>query len=188
MAFIFPDSFDPQPTLQGEGLCIRPMVEEDRAALTQAASDPMIWAGHPVRNRNEPAVFDPYFSMMLGTGSALVVRDSAGRTIGCTVYYADTNAPSRLSIGFTFLVRDHWGGNTNRILKRLTLTHLFKTSSEAWFHIAPDNIRSKTATARLGAVFAHEAVIDLAGSAQPWACYCLTRENWATNEVAAQAP
>lgn len=183
MAFAFPDGFDPQPTLHGEGLCIQPMIEEHRAALTQAASDPMIWAGHPVRNRNEPAVFDPYFSMMLGTGSALVVRDNAGRIIGCTVYYVDTNALSRLSIGFTFLVRDHWGGNTNRILKRLMLTHLFKTSSEAWFHIAPDNMRSKTATSRLGAVFIHEAEINLGGGPQPWACYCLTRENWAANEV-----
>lgn len=183
---MFPDEFDPQPALQEGEITVRPMVEADRAALTQAASDPTIWAGHPAQNRYEPAVFDPYFSMMLVAGSALVVQDGAGRFIGCTVYYVDTNAPSRLSIGFTFLVRDHWGGNTNRVLKRLTLTHLFKTGTEAWFHIAPDNIRSQTATTRLGAVFSHEAEIDLGGGAQTWACYCLTRENWVANDAGAQ--
>ena len=128
-------------------------------------------------------MFTPYFEMLLSSGSALTIRDRRDRIIGCTVYYADTTAPTRLSIGFTFLIREHWGGNTNRIVKRLTLGHLFVTASEAWFHISPENQRSQTATTRLGAVFMHEADIDLGGGATRWRCYCLTRETWQANDA-----
>jgi len=178
VAFNFPSEFDPQPSLHGDGLTISPLLETDRAALAEAASDPMIWAGHPASNRYERAEFDPYFDMLLGSDAALAIRDKADRIIGCTAYYTDTNAPARLSIGFTFLERDHWGGGTNRLVKRLTLKHLFEQASEAWFHIAPTNHRSQSATIRLGAMFTHEADINLGGSPQRWRCYCLTTESW----------
>lgn len=182
MTFVFPSGFDPQPFLQGNGLTLHPIKEDDRDRLASAASDPLVWAGHPVSNRHEPAVFNPYFDMLLKTGSGLTIREKGGSIIGCTVFYVDTNAPSRLSIGFTFLVREHWGGKTNRIVKRLTLGHLFSSASEAWFHIAPTNHRSQTATTRLGAVFTHDDDIDLGGGVQRWGCYCLTTENWNLTE------
>lgn len=184
MAFVFPSDFDPQPSLTGPGLVLHPLREADRDPLTVAAADPLIWAGHPARDRHDRAVFDPYFSMLLSSGAGLAIRDEAGRVIGCSVYYTDTNAPSRLSIGFTFLVRDRWGGGTNRGVKRLMLDHLFATGSEAWFHIAPINIRSQTATKRLGAVFTHEADLDLGAGARRNRYYCLTRECWMANERA----
>jgi RimJ/RimL family protein N-acetyltransferase len=182
MAFSFQYDFNPQLALQGHGLTLEPLENRDRNALAEAASDPLIWAGHPSNIRHERAVFDPYFDMLLSSGSALAIRDSDGRMIGCTAYYSDTNVPSRLSVGFTFLVRAHWGGSTNRAVKRLTLGHLFSVKSEAWFHIAPSNHRSQTATMRLGAVFTHEDDIDLGGGSLCWKCYCLTRESWAANE------
>ncbi len=178
----FQRDFDPKPTLQGFGLKLEPIQEHDRDALAVAASDPLIWAGHPASNRHQRAVFDLYFDMLLSSSSALIIRDSDGHVIGCTAYYTDTNAPSRLSIGFTFLVRAHWGGSTNRTVKRLTLGHLFAVKSEAWFHIAPSNYRSQTATIRLGAVFTHEDDIDLGSGSSRWKCYCLSRESWVVNE------
>lgn len=183
MAFEFPIGFDPQPSLRSEELDLRPLQDGDRASLAHAASDPLIWAGHPASDRHEAAAFNPYFDMLLSSGSALVIRENAGRVIGCSVLYTDTNAPSRLSIGFTFLVRDHWGGSTNRCVKRLMLGHIYETASEAWFHIAPTNIRSQTATTRLGAVFTHEDDIDLGGGTQRWRCYCLTEEAWSDAEL-----
>jgi RimJ/RimL family protein N-acetyltransferase len=181
MAFIFPTGFDPQPELQDGTIKLRPLLREDREALTLAASDPMIWEGHPAKDRYKSEIFAPYFDMLLASGSALIICDSEDHVIGCTVYYTDTNAPSRLSIGFTFLIRDHWGGETNRIIKGLTLDHIFRVASEAWFHIAPTNIRSQKATAKLGAVHLHDDDIDLGGGSQHWRCYCLTRENWRAN-------
>ena len=178
MTFPFPDGFDPQPTLSGQGITLRPMADEDRDDLADAASDPLIWAGHPVPDRCKRATFDPYFDTLLGMGSALVILDDTGAMIGCTAFYTDPKAPSRLSIGFTFLVRDHWGGATNRIIKTLTMGHIFNTATEAWYHIAPTNIRSQKATMKLGAVFTHEGALDLGGGPQPWRCYCLTLEAW----------
>lgn len=182
MAFTFPSDFNPQPSLQGSDINLSPLREEDRDRLAEAASDPEIWAGHPAQNRYSRVVFDPYFNLLLSSGSALVIRDTEESVIGCTVYYSDTNAPSRLSIGFTFLTRACWGGKINRIVKRLTLGHIFATKSEAWFHIARSNMRSQTATKRLGAIYTHEAKIDLGGGEQTWGCYCLTRENWDIND------
>lgn len=186
MSFEFPPAFDPQPSLEGDGLKLSPIRESDRAALTQAAGDPLIWAGHPANNRHEAAIFGTYFDTLLASRSGLIIRDSDDRVIGCSVYYTDTNAPLRLSIGFTFLVRDHWGGGTNRIVKGLMLGHLFNLTTEVWFHIAPTNIRSQTATVRLGAIYMHADDVDLGGGAQRWNCYCLTRENW--NAVLAAGP
>lgn len=131
MAFIFPNGFDPQPTFQASSLKLHPIQENDRDALANAAGDPQIWAGHPATDRYKSAVFNPYFDMLLSSKSALIIRGEEDRVIGCSVYYTDTNAPSRLSIGFTFLVRDHWGGRTNRIVKRLMLGHIFAKANEA---------------------------------------------------------
>ncbi|WP_341368958.1 GNAT family N-acetyltransferase [Yoonia sp. BS5-3] len=180
MLFLFPDGFDPQPTLESDLLVLSPLRQEDCAALTQAAGDPAIWAGHPARNRHEAEVFARYFPTLLAIGGALLITDRKTRdVIGCSAFYTDKNAPSRLSIGFTFLTCNHWGGVTNRALKRLMLGHIFSHASEAWFHIAPDNLRSQAATQKLGAVFTHEDQMDLGGGPQSWRCYGLSREAWA---------
>lgn len=177
--FQFPHDFDPQPSLANDLLALRPLARSDIDDLALAASDPAIWAGHPVRNRYQRDVFDAYFTALLSVGGALLVRDHATEAvIGCSAFYTDPSATSRLSIGFTFLTCAHWGGSTNKALKSLMLDHLFKHNSEAWFHIGIDNIRSQTATTKLGAVLAHQAVLDLGGGPQSWQCYCLTRESW----------
>lgn len=179
MNFKFPELFDPQPTLKGEALLLRPLVEEDRTALTEAANDPVIWAGHPARDRYQASIFSSYFDALRKTGGCLLAIDQNNEeVIGCSAFYTDLNAPSRLSIGFTFLTCDHWGGSTNRAMKSLMLSHIYRSASEAWFHIAPQNLRSQAATKKLGAVFMHEDKMDLGGGPQQWQCYGLTRETW----------
>lgn len=185
MKFIFPDRFDPQPTLENETLCLRPLTRGDLKLLGEAASDPAIWKGHPVQNRYRSDVFSSYYESLIEIGGCLLVLDQkTGEVIGCSAYYTDPSAQTRLSIGFTFLTCKYWGGSTNRSLKRLMLGHLFHNASEAWFHIAPQNLRSQAATKKLGAVLTHESKIDLGGGPQPWYCYCLTSECWkATSET-----
>ncbi len=182
MKFAFPKGFDPQPNLSGDGLILKPLDERDHGALAKAASDPGIWAGHPSKTRHTREVFDPYFAFLVSTGGALaIVDDGSDEIIGCSAFYTDTNAFSRLSIGFTFLTRKYWGGQTNRALKRLMAMHVFESASEVWFHIAPSNLRSQAATRKLGAVFTHEDDVDLGGGAQRWQCFCLTREAWSSS-------
>ena len=176
-------SFDFQPTLHGEGITARPMQAQDRVALRNAASDPLIWAGHPATTRHLPEVFDPYFDLLLGTTRALIVEDATGRVIGTSSFYSAPDGREALSVGFTFLTRDHWGGNTNRILKGLMFAHIFKQHDAVWLHIGPDNIRSQTATLRLGAEFVEDAMLDLGTGPHMVKCYRLTRSTWAASEA-----
>jgi RimJ/RimL family protein N-acetyltransferase len=80
-----------------------------------------------------------------------VIDSQTNKIIGCSRYYVSPNQPDSISIGFTFLHHRYWGGATNSELKRLMLNHAFECFAEVWFHIAPSNIRSRKATAKLGA-------------------------------------
>ena len=171
--------FDFQPTVSDDELLARPLREADRAALNGAAADPMIWAGHPARDRHEAPVFNRYFDILLASGSALVVQErGTGRTIGCSRFYVAPDTPEAISIGFTFLIRDHWGGDTNARLKALMLRPVFAAGKEAWFHIDPNNIRSQRATLKLGARHAYDATLNLGTGEAEWMCFRLTEEQW----------
>ena len=90
-----------------------------------------------------------------------------------------TDKPEGVSIGFTFLTRDHWGGGTNRAIKRLMLDHIFASGDNAWFHIDPSNIRSQKATAKLGARHVFDAEHDLGSGMTTWMCFLLLKADWA---------
>jgi len=171
--------FDGSVTLRGDRIWLSPMVEADRELLYKAASDPEIWAGHPARQRYLRDVFDPYFDGLLAAGGTLVAREtSTERVIGCSRFYVPTEAPGALGIGFTFLVRDHWGGQSNRDMKTLMLDHAFAKVDTVWFHIDPSNQRSQRATAKLGAVYVETASLFLNGRAGTWQRWRLKRQDW----------
>ena len=171
--------FNAQPTLVGDSLLLRPLIENDFEGLYEAANDPEIWAGHPVKDRYKREVFESYFRFLIDGGTALVIRDrSADRIIGCSRYYAAPDRPDDIAVGFTFLHRAYWGGATNRELKRLMVEHAFAHVSAVWFHIDPTNIRSQKATAKLGAQHIYDADLDLSGKIVRWMCFRLDRQIW----------
>jgi N-acetyltransferase len=171
--------FANQPTLSGETLHLRPLCADDKDALTAAASDPAIWAGHPVQDRYKPQVFGPYFDMLLASGGTLLIRERAsGNTIGCSRYYPAPEGPDQIGIGFTFLRSEYWGGATNLELKSLMLGHAYKQVDRVWFHIGPTNIRSQKATAKLGARHMHTKQWAIGGSSTLWMCYALDKSDW----------
>lgn len=172
-----PAGFDLVPLLS-DLVSLRPMVLSDRVALSDAASDPGIWAGHPTTNRFEPEVFGAYFDALLAAGGTLIAEGTNGEAIGMSRYYASTDASGGIGIGFTFLVRSHWGGDTNFEMKRLMLDHLFGAVADAWFHIAPTNIRSQKATAKLGAERMEDRVLDLGTGPADWVRMRLTHARW----------
>ncbi|MEL7216793.1 MAG: GNAT family N-acetyltransferase, partial [Pseudomonadota bacterium] len=156
--------FDAQPDLADEDFHLAPLRGSDADSLARAASDPLIWAGHPAPDRYKPEVFEPYFDSLLASGGALSIRETEGHEIiGCSRFYTAPDRPGTVAIGFTFLVRKHWGGRTNRAVKSLMLKHIFASKPEAWFHIAPSNLRSQVATERLGARFVETKDLALAG-------------------------
>ena len=50
---------------------------DDREALYQVASDPLIWEQHPNPDRYQRPVFDTYFNGALESGGAFLITDAA---------------------------------------------------------------------------------------------------------------
>jgi RimJ/RimL family protein N-acetyltransferase len=171
--------FDPQPTLTGDTLTLRPMRADDLEPLYTVAKDPEIWVVHPVPNRHERTPFESFFQTLLGSNQALTVTHRAtGEIIGCSRYYATPDVHNSISIGFTFLGRTWWGGVTNFEMKRLMLDHAFVHVDAVWLHIAPVNIRSQRATAKLGAVHAYDSDLFLGGATALWQSWRVDAQAW----------
>lgn len=171
--------FDFAPVLTGARLGLRPLLPEDRAALYRAASDPLIWAGHPAKTRHEPAVFDPYFDFLIQAGGTLAVtlRDSS-EIIGASRFYEVPERPGTMAIGFTFLTRAYWGGATNREMKALMFAHVFRWYDAVWLDIGLDNLRSQRAAEKIGARRMGEARLTIGQATSDYACYRVTRQDW----------
>lgn len=172
--------FDRQPVLEGPRLLLRPLHSDDREALYQAASDPATWAGHPVKNRHDRAVFDPYFDFLLSTKETLVAVDkSRDRVIGCSRYYTPPHRPGTIAVGYTFLSPEYWGGAWNFEMKQLMFGHAFASFDEVWLDIGPDNIRSQKASSKLGARHVFTGQIDLgAGRMEDYMSFTVSRGDW----------
>src|SRR5437870_1165197 len=145
--------FDRQPTLTGELLELRPLRQDDWAALFAVASDLLIWEQHPDSDRYKEDVFRQFFADALNSRGALVAIDHAtGQIIGSSRYHALDAAERGVEIGWTFLARRYWGGRYNGEMKRLMLEHAFRFVSHVVFLIGPENFRSQKAVEKIGAV------------------------------------
>ena len=145
--------FELQPTLTGEILTLRPLRPEDWDDLYAAASDPLIWEQHPTKDRYTERVFRGFFQEALESGGALVAIDAGdGRIIGSSRFHGYDEAGSEVEIGWTFLVRSHWGGVYNGEMKRLMLRHAFRFLDTVVFLVDPQNLRSQKALGKIGAV------------------------------------
>lgn len=146
-------SFDLQPHLKGELIELRPLAPEDWHELFAVASDPLIWEQHPENDRYKEDVFKIFFEGALESGGAFVVVDTkTQQIIGSTRFHGYDPKKSEVEIGWTFLARKYWGGRYNREMKQLMLAHAFEFVENVVFFVGENNIRSKRATEKIGAV------------------------------------
>jgi RimJ/RimL family protein N-acetyltransferase len=144
--------FEAQPVLRGPTLCLRPLESDDQEPLWQAARDPLIWEQHPDKTRSDRAGFLRFFQDSLQSRGALAVVDLASdRLIGTSRFYDWDAARREIAIGYTFLVRQHWGGPANAEMKQLMIQHAARWAHGIWFHVATTNLRSRRAMEKLGA-------------------------------------
>ena len=144
---------DLQPTMRGELLSLRPLAESDWDALFAVAADPLIWEQHPAFDRYQEPVFRAFFAEALASGGAFLVHDRAsGAAIGSSRYAGWDADANEIEIGWSFLARSYWGGRYNGEMKRLMLDHAFTFASSVVFRIGPNNMRSRRAVERIGAV------------------------------------
>lgn len=171
-----PSEFKFQPTLVGETISLRALREDDFDDLYAAASDKKIWEGHPSSDRYKLSKFKPYFKASIESQSCVVVIDNqSNKIIGWSRYYHLDKQPDDISIGFTFLSRDYWGGVTNRELKTLMVNYALQYFPAVWLHVDIDNIRSQKATLKIGAEFMGEDDLTIGGKVKKWLCYRLDK-------------
>lgn len=168
---------DWQPLLEGELVLLRPTRPEDWDEMFAAASDPLIWAGHPAKDRYTEPVFRSFFEAALKSGGALTILDKAtSQIIGCSRYHDHQSGESRVEIGYTFLVRSSWGGPVNGEVKRLMLGHAFRFVDTVQFAVAADNIRSRKACEKIGATLSDRREMRMTGGGEiPYCIYEVSR-------------
>lgn len=154
-------TFNLQPSLQGKLLALRPLRHEDWEELYQCASDPLIWEQHPQSTRYQRDVFRTFFDGAIRSQGAFAAIDNAsGRIVGSSRYYDHKAEQSQVTIGYTFLARQYWGGLYNREMKGLMLRHAFAHVENVLFEIGESNLRSRTAIERLGATLIRKETLD----------------------------
>jgi RimJ/RimL family protein N-acetyltransferase len=140
-----------RPTLTGRLVHLRPLGEDDWAPLREVASDPAIWAGHPVPDRWKEPIFRSFFEGVLAKEGAMAVFDrGSDELIGSSTFHSHRPERSQIEIGSTFLARSHWGGSYNREMKALMLTHAFQHVERVVFRIGETNHRSRRACEKIG--------------------------------------
>lgn len=168
-----------QHALTGPTLHLIPLQTEHWPALMQAASDPLIWTLHPEPERYKPEVFKLVFDGGLASGSAYLICDKqSSEVLGTSRYYEFDAAKREVAIGYTFLVRSRWGGSTNTELKQLMLSHAFGFADVVWFHVGEQNLRSRRAVEKLGAVYTHTETTSPTGVARATVFYRLEKATW----------
>lgn len=167
---------DLQPTLTGKRLEMRPLREDDWGALFALARDPLIWGQHPDRERWREERFRVVFREAIASKGALVAVDLAtGRPIGFTRYHDYHPERSAIEIGWTFLARSHWGGKYNSEMKDLMIRHALQFVTTVVFSAGVDNLRSRRAIEKLGAVPVGTKINTNGGES---VVYHLTRESY----------
>lgn len=171
--------FSFQPVISNQTLSIRPIAESDYDNLFACAADKKLWEGHPSKDRYKSAEFKKWFQKAIDSGATIVVIDkSTNKLIGSSRFYVEESALDDISIGFTFIARHYWGGQTNYQLKSLMLNYAFEHFSVVWFHVSPCNIRSQKAIEKIGGIFTQKMDSTISGTTEPWMFYKIEKYNW----------
>jgi RimJ/RimL family protein N-acetyltransferase len=175
-----------QPILANAHLRLNPLVPEDYTALFAVASDPAIWAQHPVPTRWQPDVFRAFFDEALASQGALVARDAqTGAVMGSSRYSTARAAADEVEIGWTFLARSHWGGAANAAMKALMIGHALAHYDSVIFLIGEDNLRSRRATEKIGAILIDRTLtVPMAGAPVRHVVYKIDRPGFASGPLA----
>lgn len=178
-------SFDFQPCLTGELIAMRPFAVADFEALYEVASDPLIWEVHPVPERAQRAVYRKNTDEALADKGGLVAIERAtGKIAGFSRYSQLFVGPDDIEIGWTFLSRHLWGGQHNRDMKRIMLTHALAHFPRVIFRVGEANLRSRGAMTKIGGVLIPwDEIVTIFGRETRHVAFEITRESFATGPL-----
>ena len=168
-----------QPTLVGEKVILRPLIESDFEALFKAASDPRIWENHSATDRHERGPFEKFFKGAMECGGALAILNrSTGELIGSSRYYEWSEDSETVVIGYTFITREWWGTGLNFQIKKLMLDHAFQRVPTVIFQVSRKNLISQKALLKLGASYSHDEDVQVAGVLSSRMIFKMERKQW----------
>lgn len=170
---------DFRPTLVGPTITVRPIAAADWPELFAVGSDPEIWKVHPTPDRYTEPAFRTYFDSAVASKMGFVFVDRAiGRLVGSSRYHGHDPARSEIEIGWTFIVRSHWGGAANREVKRLMLDHAFTFVDTVIFWVGEENWRSQGAMTKIGGIRRDGRFTREASGAMPYVIFEITRSRY----------
>lgn len=160
-------------------------MDSDWEALFAVAADREIWALHPAHDRWQAEVFRGYFEEAMAQGSGFVIIDkNGGDVIGSSRYGFDRSAPNEVEIGWTFLARAYWGGETNRRIERLMVAHALRHFDQVIFLVGKHNHRSRRAMEKIGGILTDRTyTADVTGARVTHVIYAIDRENFASGPL-----
>ena len=140
--------------LETERFALRQTEASHFELLYRVASDPAVWAQHPESNRWQRPVFTAFFEGGLRNdlGCFTIFDRLRQAVIGSTRFYEYDSAECAVRLGYTFLAAEYWGTGANREIKNVLLNQAFQVVTKVFFDIGVNNIRSRKATEKLGAV------------------------------------
>jgi len=165
------DGFNSQPTLRGQNLLLRPLAAEDYSSLYSVASDPLLWQGHPAKDRYQEDQFKVFFKEALESSGALLALDiERAEVIGTSRFFPYPKDTDQIEIGWSFLARSQWGGKTNAEMKWLMINHAFGSFDRVYFRVDANNLRSQKSILKIGAI---QIDSDVSASGAKWFHYCI---------------
>ncbi|HEV2567883.1 GNAT family N-acetyltransferase [Sphingomonas sp.] len=171
-------TIDLQPTLSEGEVTLRPLKASDWEGIYSVASDPLIWELHPARDRWREPVFRVFFEDALRSGGALAItRSATGEILGSSRFDRTRAENGEIEVGWTFLARSEWGGQTNFTAKRLMVRHALRHFQKVIFMIGEHNLRSRRAVEKIGASLTSRVVdVEMEGANVLHVVYSIDRQ------------
>ena len=174
--------------LKGRLVELRPVEEETLAELFDVGRDRDIWRLTSV-DYSDPAIFYPNFRAALqdrALGKAyplLVCLADSRRVVGTTRLLDFLPHDRKIEIGVTWIASEFWGSGINTECKLLLLEYCFGTLgvNRIQFRAKADNVRSRRALEKIGAVFEgilRKDKIEPNGKPRDTAFYSILQEEW----------
>ena len=179
-------SWTQQPTLTGQHVTLRPLVQDDRDALVAAAADGAItelfFTNVSTLTDSDAFMAAAFLERDYGRAMPFAVIAPDGRLVGLTRYMRMHVGHRRLEIGGTFYARSVQRTGINTEAKLLLLAHAFEVLDCNVVQIRTDwfNKRSQAAIERLGAkrdgVLRGHQVMD--GRVRDLVVYSIVASEW----------
>ncbi len=162
-----------QLNLENKFYKLKQLEKDEFYHLYNIAKDPKIWEQHPDKDRWKEERFKNFFENGLKEkfGFYSLIDKSNNKIIGSSRFYSYDPKESSIKLGFTFLIREYWGSNANYQMKVILLNHAFKYVKKVFFDIGHNNIRSRKAIEKIGALLALDSKTGNV-------LYCLTKKNF----------